>query len=306
MLSVKPQGGVLSPGAASALAGGHLVLPRALRRPARALAHLFSPDVTVPRYAGAALVFGMLGATGLYGAVLGGHMPAIVQTVTSASGFALATVNVTGNSQTSEIDILGAIGLNGHTSLIGFDAEAARERIAALPWIQSVTVRKVYPATIDVMIEERRPFAIWQHGRELTIVDRHGQAIAPYPGVGLRSLPLVVGYGAAEQAADFVDRIAAYPQVASHVVGYMRVADRRWDLRLDSGVTVLLPEQGEADALSELSDLDREQGILTRDVETIDLRLPDRIAIGLSADAAKARQAALKERGVPTAKERRT
>ena len=294
MLSVKPQGGVLSPGAASALAGGHLVLPRALRRPARALAHLFSPDVTVPRYAGAALVFGMLGATGLYGAVLGGHMPAIVQTVTSASGFALATVNVTGNSQTSEIDILGAIGLNGHTSLIGFDAEAARERIAALPWIQSVTVRKVYPATIDVMIEERRPFAIWQHGRELTIVDRRGQAIAPYPGVGLRSLPLVVVAAAAERAADFVDRIAAYPQVASHVVGYMRVADRRWDLRL------------EAAALSELSDLDREQGILTRDVETIDLRLPDRIAIGLSADAAKARQAALKERGVPTAKERRT
>lgn len=306
MLSVNPQGGVSSPGPASVLAGGHLVLPRALRRPARALAHLFSPDVAVPRHAGAALVFGLLGATGLYGAAIGGHVPAIIQAVTSASGFALATVNVTGNSQSSEIDILGAIGLNGHTSLIGFDAEAARERIAALPWVQSVTVRKVYPATIDVTVEERRPFAIWQHGHELTIVDRQGQAIAPYPGVGLRSLPLVVGYGAAEQAADFVDRIAAYPQVAGRVVGYMRVADRRWDLRLDSGVTVLLPEQDEAAALAELSELDRAEGILTRDIETIDLRLPDRIAIGLSPDVAKARQAALKERGVASAKERRT
>lgn len=305
MLSVGPQGGPVPSGPAAIL-GGRPVLPRTLRRPARALAYLFSGNATAPRHAGAALVFGLLGLTGVYGAVLGGHVPAIVQAATSASGFALTTVNVAGNRQTSEIDILGAISLSGHTSLVGFDAEAARARIAALPWVQSATVRKVYPGTVDVVIEERQPFAIWQHGQELTIVDRQGQAIAPYPGVGLRSLPLVVGYGAAERAADFVARVAAYPDIAGRVAGYVRVADRRWDLRLDNGVTVLLPGQGEADALAELVALDQAEGVLARDIETIDLRLADRIAIRLSPDAAKARLAALKERGVRPAKERRT
>lgn len=305
MLSVSPQGGPVPAGSLPAMSGGHLVLPRALRRPARSLAHLFSGNARSPRYANAALVLGLLCATGLYGSVLGGHVPTIVQAATAASGFALTTVNVAGNRQTSEIDILDAIGLNGHTSLIGFDAEAAREKIAMLPWVASATVRKVYPATLDVIIGELQPFAIWQHGSELTIVDREGGAIGPYPGVGLRSLPLIVGYGAAEHASDFIARVAAYPDIARHVVGYVRVADRRWDLRLDSGVTVMLPDEGEAGALAELVAIDRAEGVLARDVETVDLRLSDRIAIRLSVDAAKARLAALKERGVKATKERR-
>ena len=77
------------------------------------------------------------------------------------------------------------------------------------------------------------------------------------------------------------------------------------DLRLDSGVTVMLPDEGEAGALAELVAIDRAEGVLARDVETVDLRLSDRIAIRLSADAAKARLAALKERGVKATKERR-
>jgi len=76
----------------------------------------------------------------------------------------------------------------------------------------------------------------------------------------------------------------------------MRVADRRWDLRLRNGVTIRLPEHGEEAALAELSRLDREEQLLSRDIVAVDMRLPDRFAVQLSPEAATAREAALKQR----------
>jgi cell division protein FtsQ len=280
----------------AAPAGAGLVLPRLMRRPVRALSRLFDADFEVPRFAGAALALGLLAATGLYGAAIGGHMPSVVQSVTARTGFALSAVRITGNRETSEIDVLDAVGLDGFTSLIGFDANAARDRIAALPWVQAVTVRKIYPAALEVLIEERQAFAIWQHGSELTVIEKDGKPIAPFSASRHASLPLVVGLGAPERADAFVAKLAAFPALAPRIAGYVRVADRRWDLRLRHGITVRLPEYGEDAALAELQRLDREHGLLSRDIAAIDMRLPDRLAIQLSPDAATAREAAMKER----------
>ena len=59
------------------------------------------------------------------------------------------------------------------------------------------------------------------------------------------------------------------------------VAGRRWDLHLDNGVTVKLPEKGVREALAQLVKLNSEKQLLARDVVVIDLRLPDRVTVRL-------------------------
>jgi cell division protein FtsQ len=59
------------------------------------------------------------------------------------------------------------------------------------------------------------------------------------------------------------------------------VANSRWDLHLENGVTVKLPEKGIDAALAELVKLDSQSRLLDRDVSVIDLRLPDRITVRL-------------------------
>ena len=210
-------------------------------------------------------------------------------------GFAVDQVRVTGHSETSEIDILERLDLDGWTSLIGFDADLARQHIAELPWVKVASVRKVYPDTLEVRIEERKPFAIWQHGRQLTVVERSGKVIAPFAGGRHSVLPLVIGYGAADHAAGFVDKIRQFPELASRVKGYIRVAERRWDLRLENGITIKLPERREDEAIAEVLKMDREDGLLSRDIASVDLRLDDRLVIGLTPEAALRRTAALAE-----------
>ena len=62
------------------------------------------------------------------------------------------------------------------TSLFGFDIKAARTRVLALPWVKEASVRRVYPDTLLVDIEEHAPFArMLQRGRiHLVTVDGEG------------------------------------------------------------------------------------------------------------------------------------
>lgn len=273
------------------LSAEHFVLPRLLRKPVRILSRLGRGDFTPPPYAASMLTASFLAVSSLYGAYLGGHFPAMVQAVTARSGFAVDQIKVSGNRETSEIDILDKLELDGWTSLVGFDADEARARIASLPWVSNAAVRKVYPGTIEVRIDEREAFAIWQYDNQLNVVEKDGKIIAPFTGGRQVALPLVIGFGAAERAAGFVAKVNAYPELASRVRGYIRVGERRWDLRLENGITVKLPESGADAALAELVALDRDKALLTRDIAAVDMRFGDRLVVQLTPEAVERRAA---------------
>ncbi len=127
-----------------------------------------------------------------------------------------------GNRETSEIDVLDRLELDGWTSLVGFDAEAARERIETLPWIEVAAVRKVYPHALEVRVEERQPFAIWQQGRELSVIEKDGRVIAPYAGGKEAKLPLIIGVGAPERAPAQQLAVVARLQLRHHAADLAR------------------------------------------------------------------------------------
>lgn len=282
-------------GRAGGVAGQH-ALPRFMRGPARFAGRLLRGDVVFPRFSATIVSAFLFAATGAYGAYVGGQWPQIVQAVTSRSGFAIDNVRVVGNRQTSEIDVLGALGLDGWTSQIGFSAEAARRKVLELPWVETASVHKIYPGTVEIAIKEKTPYAIWQHGDELTLIQKDGGVIAPFSGSKFASLPLVVGIGAATGAAGIVAKIDRFPNLAGRVKGYVRVGGRRWDVTFDNGVTVKLPEEGEDQAIADLARLDKEHSLLSRDIAAVDMRLENRLFVQLTPEAAEARAAAVKER----------
>ena len=83
--------------------------------------------------------------------------------------------------------------------------------------------------------------------------------------------------------------IASEPRLAPQVTAAVRVGARRWDVKLDNGVTVRLPETDEAAAWRRLAALDRAHGVLNRAIEAVDMRLADRLVVRMTDDAAKSR-----------------
>ncbi|ASY63694.1 Cell division protein FtsQ [Sinorhizobium sojae CCBAU 05684] len=280
----------------SAEADGAFVLPRPLRKSVRLLVGLGTGRVRFPAHTGTFSAAAFLLATGLYGMSLGGHTQNFAQASTTAAGFAIEDVRVSGNEQTSEIDILQQLGLDGATSLVALDIAEARRLIGELPWVESVTVRKVYPGTIEVDLAERKAFGIWQHGSDLSLIERSGSVIAPLRDNKFAALPLFVGRDAETAAANFYDDFSRWPEFRARVKAFVRVAGRRWDLVLKNGIVVKLPEKGVARAMRVLADMEEGHQLLERDIAAVDLRLDDRTTIQLTPDAVARREVALKAR----------
>ncbi|HTD00428.1 MAG TPA: cell division protein FtsQ/DivIB, partial [Bradyrhizobium sp.] len=74
------------------------------------------------------------------------------------------------------------------------------------------------------------------------------------------------------------------------------IGERRWNLRLNDGLDIRLPETDVGNALLALSNLDKDEHLFSKDIAAIDMRLPDRLIVQLSEDAAKAREDALKKK----------
>ncbi len=169
-------------------------------------------------------------------------------------------------------------------------------RSSSFPWVESVEVRKIYPKTIEVKLKERQAYAIWQHGQELSLIERNGSVIAPLRDNKFSTLPLVVGRDAESAAASLEGEFSKWPDIKSRVKAYVWVSGRRWDLHMDNGVVVKLPSDDVDQALARLSKFNKEQDLLARDIAAVDLRLVDRTAIQLTPEAIARRQVVLDQR----------
>ncbi len=232
--------------------------------------------------AGFAVVLG--GIVLLHSARPGGSIATLRERLGRAANLHVTDVVIAGRTNTPEPLLRAALGVSKGDPILGFSVEAARARIETLSWVEHVAVERRLPGTIFVQVIERRPFAIWQNQGHFVLVDRDGQVVAnqevsPRDWGSFASLPLIVGAGAPAHAAGLLDGLVALPEVRSHVSAAVRVGERRWNLQLHNGTTVMLPEGAVPQALAKLAELQTADGLLDRPLASVDLRLPDRMAI---------------------------
>lgn len=197
--------------------------------------------------------------------------------VTAASGLRVTDLVIEGRASTPEPLLRAAIGVSKGDPILGFSLEQTRARIEMIPGVEHATVERRLPGTVVVNLQERRPFAIWQNQGKFVLIDRTGQVVANQDVARFRRLPLIVGLGAPGAAADLLDALQDRPALAERVSASVRVGERRWDLRMTSGIDVMLPEGHEIAALDRLVQLQQQHAVLDRPLAAIDLRLPDRL-----------------------------
>ncbi|MBN8966827.1 MAG: FtsQ-type POTRA domain-containing protein, partial [Rhizobiales bacterium] len=259
-----------------------------------------SGEWRLPRGTGVAAVSVFLLASLAFGSVRGGHWPVVVaelydlrDAAANAVGFRITSIAMSGEHQLSREDILATAGITDRTSLLFLDASEARARLKANPWIADATVLKLYPSRLNITVTERDAFALWQLNGKITVISADGAIVDSTVPPHFAKLPLVVGVGAAAKAKELMTLLDGHPLVRDQMRAAVLVAERRWNLILKNGLDVRLPETDAEQALDTLAALDRDKKLLSRDITVVDLRLPDRVTVRLSDDAAAARQDAL-------------
>jgi cell division protein FtsQ len=197
-------------------------------------------------------------------------------------GFRVDQVDVTGREQTDPKALLAAAGLQRGDPILAFDPEAARQRIESLPWVASAAVERRLPDTVAITIVERKPIALWQHNEKITLIDAAGSNLGSVAIESAPALPLIVGGDAPAHVSELLSALNDHPELAKRVQASSWIGSRRWDLKLDNGVEVRLPEVGMPDALQQLADAEASSRVLERDVAAIDLRLAGKMIVRLA------------------------
>jgi cell division protein FtsQ len=198
---------------------------------------------------------------------------------TAEAGLAVDDVLVEGRQRTEAGSILAALQVERGLPILAFDPYAARERLEALPWVERAEVERHLPGYVFVRLTERQPLALWQFDRKLSVIDRNGEVIKDATAQRFADLPLVVGSDAPAHAAALLHLLDSEPDLKRRVTAAVRFGGRRWDLQMEGGIEVRLPEAGADQAWAELARIEREQTVLRNNVIVIDLRLPDRLIV---------------------------
>lgn len=260
-----------------------------------------------PRGLGSVLAIGLLLGVAVIGAIRGGEYDSFVATegsvrdfVARAFGFDIAIVTISGQAELQEPEILADAGISPKNSLLFLDAAQARERLESVPLIKQASVRKLYPNHLVIDLVERSPYALWQKDGQVNIVAADGAVIDQMRDQRFAGLPFVVGDGANEHLSEFTALLAAAGELGPKIRAGVLVARRRWNLKMASGVDVMLPEVNPQAAMATLVRLQRESRVLDRDVISLDLRVEGRMFARLTEDAAAARLAAHPKKGGAT------
>ncbi len=208
---------------------------------------------------------------------------------TADAGLELDDVLVEGRKRTERSVVLETLGVVRGQPILAFDPHAAKARLERLPWIRGAAVERRLPDAIYVRLVERQPLARWQNQGRLAVIDRRGEVIPGAEPKAFARLLVVVGEGAADRTPDLLAMLNGEPELRSRVSAAVWVRGRRWNLRLDDSIDVRLPERNPGAAWAELARAQREHGVLRRDVAVVDLRLPDRLVVRTTSEAAPKR-----------------
>jgi cell division protein FtsQ len=102
-------------------------------------------------------------------------------------------VTVSGGVHTPADVVRAASGIRVHRPMTGVDLDRARRGIIALPWVQTVSVARKWPASIRGSITERTPVATVPAGQPgFALVDRTGRVLDTSPAAP-PGLPVLAG-----------------------------------------------------------------------------------------------------------------
>ncbi|MDO6586100.1 cell division protein FtsQ/DivIB [Salipiger sp. 1_MG-2023] len=197
--------------------------------------------------------------------------------------FRVNLMAIDGASITVAEDIREVLTLDFPISSFDLDLDTMREQITGLDAVQSASLRIRSGGVLQVDVVERVPVVLWRSGAGLELLDKTGVHVGPvesradYPG-----LPVIAGVGADAHVSEAVALVRAASPLAARLRGLERMGGRRWDVVLDRGQRILLPEDNAVQALERAIAMDQAVDMLGRDIAAVDLRLPRRPTLRLT------------------------
>lgn len=218
----------------------------------------------------------MGGSLNKVGSQFGNSMDSAARTL----GLSVHNVTVLGLEQDPglQAEIRAAAMIEPGENMFRANPELIRRRVEATRKVLNVRVHRLWPDQIVVIADAAEPVALYNDGTQWRVVDALGRHV---PGAQIEDyadLVRISGDGAPEAVPDLIAAFKQNNELAPLLTEARRVASRRWDVKLSSGVLISLPgDEHLGAAIARLAGIDQRTALVRRPVEHIDLRAPGKV-----------------------------
>ena len=212
-------------------------------------------------------------------------MAALSKNLDTSVMLPIREVTFVGDMQRVDVAELNRVAGGIRGSMLRTDLNDVKAAIRQVRWVRNVDVRRRFPATLEVSVEEHRPFAKWKSAEteQASLVNIFGEVfeadldeILPvFSGPQGSSKDVMASYTAFKSQLAAIDRTP---------VAIALSARRAWQVRLDNGVQL---ELGRSEAGTRLARYVKAYpfvpAIQVADAR-VDMRYPSGMAVKVAAD----------------------
>ena len=178
-----------------------------------------------------------------------------------------------------EEDVKAALLPHVLTSFFDADMQAIHLAVAALPWVDTVAVKRTWPDIIDIKIRERKPYARW--GKD-SLITGQGDIFTPNNVSQFQHLTLVIGPLQQQvKVLEIMKGVKTALADQSMGLAEFSVNERgAWKIKLTTGLDILL---GRNEQLNKLQRFLKTLNVLRPEqfeqMALVDLRYPNGYAV---------------------------
>lgn len=196
--------------------------------------------------------------------------------------FMVEHLEINGASGSLGEDLREVLSLDLPISSFDLNATEIRATVMELDPVANVNVQ-LGGGILRLDVVERIPAYVWRNETGLDVLDATGALVHPLSARSdAPNLPLLVGSDVQDNVPQARAILDALTPIKGRLRALMRVGARRWDVILDRGQIIALPEQDAVPALLRVLALHEAEKLLDRDIQMVDMRLPRRPIMRLS------------------------
>jgi cell division protein FtsQ len=193
-------------------------------------------------------------------------------------GFSLKKIYIIGKYNLKEKEIVDTAKLIKGQSIFNINLNEVYNNLLLNEWIENVQIKRSLPNTIEIKIKEKKPLAILQTKLGNKLITEDGSIISIANIHDFKNkLPIITGENANIKAFSIITILKQQQDLYKNVWSISYVNNRRWDIHLKQGVTILLPKFNLNKAWNTINFLHKKYQILDLGLTEIDLRNHNKI-----------------------------
>ena len=157
--------------------------------------------------------------------------------------FSIENINIKGNINVNTFDLNNKLNDFYGKSLIFLNRKELRKISSEFVFIKEVKIKKIYPSTINILVKENKPLAMFIENEKKILLLEMGITTKNYIIKNKESLPIVKGNGAEKKFYKLYETLERlnFQMDLINEINYFAID--RWDILLKNGKLLKLPTE---------------------------------------------------------------